>query len=88
MSATTTTPMLTNLRLPDRPPRRLAVEAVAAWRLRHLDKEYVDYELAEWPVIRGMILALLRHQLTEVDEKVACLLPARPGLSGPASTRD
>jgi hypothetical protein len=56
------------LRLPNWPPRRLVIEALTAWGLRHLDEEIIDYRSAPWPVIRGVVIAFLRHQLTDYDD--------------------
>jgi hypothetical protein len=59
-----------NLRFPDWPPQRLAKEAFCSWGFRHLREVSVDYETAPWPQVLGMILAYLRHNLTEYDERL------------------
>jgi hypothetical protein len=60
----------TQFHFPDWPPRRLVIEATIAWGLRHLDAEYCDPNSAPWAVIRGVILAFLRHQLTDFDAQL------------------
>jgi hypothetical protein len=55
---------------PDWPPRRLTFEAVLAWNLRHLDQPQLDLQGSEWPLLRGAILNLLRHQLSAYDSRL------------------
>jgi hypothetical protein len=62
--------VLTDFYFPDWPPRRLVLEAVTAWRFRHLDEEYLDVDSAPWASIRGAVLAFLRHNLTDYDERL------------------
>jgi hypothetical protein len=59
-----------HFRLPDWSPERLVKEAVCAWGFRHLSEPAVDYKTAPWPQVLGMILAYLRHNLTEYDERL------------------
>jgi hypothetical protein len=56
--------------LPDWPPSRLSQEAVIAWSFRHLDEDKLDAESSPWPLIRGAILGLLRHRLSNFDERL------------------
>jgi len=58
------------LHLPNWPIRRLVSEAVLAYGLRHQEEEYIDYERAPWPLVRGAVLAFLRHQLTDYDSQL------------------
>jgi hypothetical protein len=56
--------------LPDWPARRLVTEAVIAYGLRHQQEEYIDEQCAPWPLVRGAVLAFLRHQLTDYDNQL------------------
>lgn len=56
--------------LPDWPPQRLVSESVLAWNLRHADEPSLDAEGSEWPLIRGAILAFLRHRLSDYDKQL------------------
>jgi hypothetical protein len=58
------------LHLPDWPARRLVTEAMIAYGLRHQEEEFIDYECAPWPLVRGAVLAFLRHQLTDYDSQL------------------
>ena len=71
--------MTTEIQLPDWPPRRLVTETVLSWGFRHLDEESIDCDSAPWPVIRGMILAFLRHQLTDFDARLRARCEHDPG---------
>jgi hypothetical protein len=59
-----------NFRLPDWSPQRLAREAVCAWGFRHLGEEELRTETSPWPLVRGAILALLRHRLSDYDQQL------------------
>jgi len=59
-----------HFRLPSWSPERLVKESVCAWGFRHLSEVPIDYETAPWPQVLGMILAYLRHTLTDFDERL------------------
>jgi predicted RNA-binding Zn-ribbon protein involved in translation (DUF1610 family) len=59
-----------HFRLPDWPPQRLVREAVLAWNLRHLSQDKLDVETSPWPLVRGAILAFLRHLHSDYDERL------------------
>jgi hypothetical protein len=71
--------MAPEIQLPDWPPRRLVVEAVLAWGFRHLDEESIDCESSPWPVIRGVILGFLRHQMTDYEARLRARCEHDPG---------
>jgi hypothetical protein len=54
--------------LPSWPPQRLLSEAVLSWNLRHMDDALLDPQASPWPVLRGAVLAFLRHNLSAYDE--------------------
>jgi hypothetical protein len=55
--------------LPSWPPSRLLQEATASWNLRHMDdEELLNPEKSPWPLIRGSILAWLRHAHSNFDD--------------------
>jgi hypothetical protein len=56
--------------LPDWPPQRLVEEAVLSGGLRHPGQSLLDAESSPWPLVRGAVLALLRHQCTDFDERL------------------
>jgi hypothetical protein len=60
----------TQLHFPNWPPRRLVTEAIFTWGCRHLDEPYIDCELAPWPVVRGVVLAFLRHQMSDYQDRL------------------
>jgi hypothetical protein len=58
------------VRLPNWPPQRLVRESVYAWDLRHLDEPELDAATSSWPLVRGAILAFLRHLHSDFDERL------------------
>jgi len=62
--------MTLEIQLPNWPPRRLVTEALFAWGCRHLDEECIDCESAPWPMIRSVVLAFLRHSLSDFDDRL------------------
>jgi hypothetical protein len=58
------------LDLPNWPARRLVVESVIAWGFRHLDDARLDAHCSPWPLVRGAVLAFLRHSQTDFDAKL------------------
>ena len=62
--------MTPEIQLPNWPPRRLVTEALFAWGCRHLDEECIDCESAPWPMIRSVVLAFLRHSLSDFDDRL------------------
>jgi hypothetical protein len=62
--------MSLSFHLPEWPASRLVYEAVVAWNFRHLDEEPLDIDSAPWPLIRGAVLAFLRHNLTDYDDRL------------------
>jgi hypothetical protein len=59
-----------HFQLPDWPPQRLVREAVMAWGLRHLDEKELNPDDSPWPLIRGAVLAFLRHQQSDYHERL------------------
>ena len=59
-----------HFRLPDWPPQRLVREAVMACNLRHLEEKPLDFDSSPWPLIRGALLAFLRHQHSLYNERL------------------
>ena len=53
--------------LPDWPAQRLIKEASFSWSLRHLDEPPIDPDESPWALVRGVVLAFLRHQQTPFD---------------------
>jgi hypothetical protein len=57
-------------RLPDWPPRRLVKEAVMSYNLRHLGEPLLDRDASPWPLVRGAVLAFLRHQQSNYHDRL------------------
>jgi hypothetical protein len=56
--------------LPSWPPQRLVREAVMSWNLRHLDELLLDPDASPWPLLRGAVLAFLRHQQSDYHDRL------------------
>jgi hypothetical protein len=57
--------------LPDWPPQRLLDEAVMSYTFRHLDEPPLDPTTSPWPLLRRAILAFLRHQTSNYEERLS-----------------
>ena len=71
--------MKQEIQLPNWPPRRLMTEALFAWGCRHLDEEYIACDSAPWSLIRGAVLAFLRHQMTDYNDRLRARCEHDPG---------
>jgi hypothetical protein len=56
--------------LPDWPPQRLLSEAVLSWNLRHMDEALLDADTSPWLLVRGALLAFLRHRLSAFEDRL------------------
>jgi len=57
--------------LPDFPPQRLLDEAALSWNLRHMDESpLLEADTSPWPLVRGAVLAFLRHRLSAYDDRL------------------
>jgi hypothetical protein len=56
--------------LPDWPPKRLVSEGVLSANLRHQDEELLDADTSPWPLVRGAVLAFLRHRCSQYDDRL------------------
>jgi hypothetical protein len=56
--------------LPDWPPRRLVWESVVSNNLRHMDEPLLDSDASPWPLLRGAVLAFLRHRFSTYDDRL------------------
>ena len=53
---------------PSWPRERVLREAVNSWSLRKAHEERCDPETSEWPFVCNVVLAWLRHELTQYDK--------------------